>query len=296
MEGHIRRALRHWGMQEMEITPLKPESDGRVIYRAGDMVLKGIPVENRPEEVIRGNAAAHAVLGGQHGMAPGLVRTLDGRDYVRQDGYWWYAMEHINGRQMQETETDLFAIGQLTRKLHALQADHASGMNESKARYYGWFAQKPFKAEFDALLDTLPDWSQQERCFVHTDVGPHNAMLRENGGAVFIDLDDAGQGSRYLDLGWPFIMEFVDFNHATGDMRYRFDLALAFLKGYYGNGTVAREEYDLIWLGAMQMHISYMQTYGPYAVDSLWRILRFGLAQKEALWQAATCGEGKSHV
>lgn len=33
------------------------------------------------------------------------------------------------------------------------------------------------------------------------------------------------------------------------------------------------------------MHISYMQVYGPYAVDSLWKILNFGIAQKETLWE-----------
>ena len=27
-----------------------------------------------------------------------------------------------------------------------------------------------------------------------------------------------------------------------------------------------------------------MQTYGPYAVDSLWKILNFGMEQKEELW------------
>ena len=41
-----------------------------------------------------------------------------------------------------------------------------------------------------------------------------------------------------------------------------------------------------IWMfsGAIQMHISYMQVYGPYAVDSLWKILKFGIEQKETLW------------
>lgn len=46
-----------------------------------------------------------------------------------------------------------------------------------------------------------------------------------------------------------------------------------------------RNEYDLIWKGAVFMHISYMQTYGPYAVDSLWAILNYGMAQKEKLWE-----------
>ena len=48
---------------------------------------------------------------------------------------------------------------------------------------------------------------------------------------------------------------------------------------------ITREEYDLLWQGAVYMHISYMQCYGPYAVDSLWSILKFGMAQKEVLWE-----------
>lgn len=80
-------------------------------------------------------------------------------------------------------------------------------------------------------------------------------MRRKGGEVVLIDLDDAGIGSRYLDLGWAFIMQFVDFNHQTGEMRYRFDLALAFLQGYYGERPLTREEYEWIWQGAVGYRI-----------------------------------------
>ncbi len=111
---------------------------------------------------------------------------------------------------------------------------------------------------------------------------------------MLIDLDDSGIGSRHLDLGWAFIMQFVDFNQETGEMRYRFDLAEAFLHGYYGGAaeiSMSAEEYDLLWQGAVFMHISYMQCYGPEAVDSLWEILKFGMRQKQQLWKNWT---GKS--
>ena len=106
--------------------------------------------------------------------------------------------------------------------------------------------------------------------------------MRSGGEAVLIDLDDAGIGSRHLDLGWAFIMQFVEH---TEDMvlSYRFDLAEAFVRGYYG-GVPSREEYDLVWHGAVYMHISYMKTYDEGAVEPLCRILLFGLEQKETLW------------
>ena len=116
-------------------------------------------------------------------------------------------------------------------------------------------------------------------------------MIREDGKVIFIDLDDAGIGSRYLDAGWPFIMQFVDYNHETEEMKYRFDLAESLLKGYYGDTKITREEYDLLFYGAEQMHISYMQCYGEDAVDSLWKILKFGIDQKEILWRRILCAK-----
>lgn len=172
------------------------------------------------------------------------------------------------------------------REVHSLSDyQYASHLNEDKSKFYGWFGEKPFKREFDQILDALPDFTLLDRCFIHSDVGPHNSIRTADGKIYLIDLDDSGIGSRHLDLGWPFIMQFVDFNHDTGKMKYRFDLAKAFMDGYYDGKKPDRKEYDLLWQGAIYMHISYMQTYGPYAVDSLWKILKFGIDQKEFLWE-----------
>lgn len=129
-------------------------------------------------------------------------------------------------------------------------------MTQSKERYYSWFRDREFVKEFDEILDALPDFEKLDQCFVHKDIGPHNAMLRNNGEVVFIDL------------------------------------ARSFLKGYYGEVGISPEEYEMLFQGAIQMHISYMQTYGPYAVDSLWSILRFGIEQKEKLYAYEETGCG----
>ena len=91
-------------------------------------------------------------------------------------------------------------------------------------------------------------------------------------------------------------MQFVDFDHDMEEMHYRYDLAQSFLRGYYADEIISREEYDLLFQGAIQMHISYMQVYGPYAVDSLWKILLFGIAQKEPLWEMIQENNGSQNV
>lgn len=282
--------------QETVIKCLRPDSPRIVAeVRAGEgrYILKGIPAagddgEARGEQTIRGNASAHLFLGNRIGIAPRIF-PVEGHDeiyYLNRNGYWFYLTEYIEGRPMQATPEDEFLLGRLARRLHSLKGySLPSALDENKRQFYEWFREKPFKPEFDAL----PDFAGYDRCFIHSDLGPHNTIIRENGEAVLVDLDDAGMGSRYLDLGWAFIMQFVE---RTENMRlsYRFDLAQAFLKGYYGTGRLSEEDYELLWQGAVYMHISYMQSYGPGAVDSLWKILRFGLAQKPRLWEMTKNG------
>lgn len=156
-------------------------------------------------------------------------------------------------------------------------------MSEDKQRFYAWFADKSFKPAFDKILDGLPDFRVLDRCLIHTDLGPHNVIVTPDNRLVLIDLDDAGLGSRHLDLGYPFICQFVEHDDEM-NLTYRFDYALAFLRGYYEDEKIPRKEYNGLWDGAVYMQISYMKCYGSEAVDSLWKILEFGLAQKETLW------------
>jgi Putative homoserine kinase type II (protein kinase fold) len=277
-----------WGLANPRAEKQLKDGPDRPVFQivtdSGRYILKGYSLET-PEATVASNISAHRFLGNEMGLAPRVFPARTGEYFICDGGYRFYLMEYIEGRQMEETPEDELLLGQAARKLHALQGyGIKSPFTQRKERYYEWFRDRDFVGEYDAILDGIPDFEQLDQCFVHTDMGPHNAMLSRDGRVVFVDLDDAGIGSRFLDLGWPFIMQFVDFNHDTEEMNYRFDLAVSFLLGYYGEGGVTREEYDLIFRGAELMHISYMQSYGPYAVDSLWKILNYGIAQKEALW------------
>ena len=279
----------YWELRDSCIEKQLHEDSPRLIFiiktDSGRYILKGFPGK-MPETTIKSNVQVHLFLGNEKGFAPRIYPLKRGGYHLCDQGYWFYLMEFIEGRQMKETPEDEYRLGQAAKEMHALQGYSLRAPDDqSKKRFYEWFRDRSFVKEFDAILDNLPDFEKLDQCFIHSDLGPHNAMLSHDGRVIFIDLDDSGIGSRYLDLGWPFIMQFVDFNHETGEMRYRFDLAESFLEGYYGEAVRTREEYDLLFYGAEQMHISYMQSYGPYAVDSLWKILNYGINQKEVLWK-----------
>lgn len=256
----------------------KIEADGQIL------LARGLP-ETVSGETIEGNIAAHEYLGNNRQLAPRILHMPNGASCLKASGFWFYVLEYIEGQNLEENERDQRELGRLLRKLHSFSDyTHPSGLSDDKGEFYGWFREKGFKREFDEILDSLPDFRKLDRCFIHSDIGPHNSLRTKDGDIVLIDLDDAGVGSRYLDLGWPFIMQFVKHERTTGRMSYRTDLAEAFLYGYYGEEEITRQELDLIWQGAVFMHISYMNDYGPEAVGSLWKILKFGMGQKELLW------------
>ncbi len=246
MQGMIRieSVLENWALQDPSVECRLQENSPRLIYRigtdSGRFILKGFPC-GVPETVIQSNVQAHLFLGNEKDLAPRIFPLKTGGYTFCGQGYRFYLMENIEGRQMEETPEDEFRIGQAARKLHGLKGySLRSPMPQDKKRFYTWFRDRSFVREFDAILDELPDFEALDQCFVHTDIGPHNAILRQDGSVIFIDLDDAGTGSRYLDLGWPFIMQFVEFDHKTEEMRYRFDLAVSFLKGYFGAEGITR--------------------------------------------------------
>lgn len=286
--NYCEKAVLNWGFNNIEIVEQFNKDSPRLIFKIRAdgclYILKGISV-SKPKSVVLGNTLAHQYLGNRKGIAPRIIELPDGSLFMESDGFRFYITEFITGKPMPATTENEYHLGRLVKQLHTYKDyEYLSGLNEDKQRFYEWFPKKAFKAEFDVILDTLPDFGEYDRCFIHTDLGPHNTIIGPEGKFILIDLDDAGIGSRYLDIGYAFIMQFVEH---TEDMQlsYRFDLAKAFIDGYYGNNKIPCLEYDMLWNGAVYMCISYMKSFGHDAVDSLWKILKFGMEQKEKLWK-----------
>lgn len=283
----MEHVLKHWDFCQTEVLEQLHENSPRLIYKIKAeklfYLLKGIPAE-MPECVIRGNVTANQFLGNEKGMAPCVIAMKNGSFYVKENGFWFYLLEFIDGHPLEATVENEYLLGRLAKRYHAYtEYQYPAGITGDKQRFYGWFTDRAFKSAFDRILDQLPDFRELDQCLIHTDLGPHNVIMTPDGRLILIDLDDSGLGSRCLDSGYALICQFVEHDDEM-NLWYRFDYAKAFLEGYYGEEEITREEYDALWSGAAYMQISYMQCYGDDAVDSLWKILEFGLAQKEVLW------------
>jgi Ser/Thr protein kinase RdoA (MazF antagonist) len=284
--------LGFWNIKNGKL--LQKFGTGRAVYIVetewGTVVLKEHK-NNLPEKYIVGNIRAHEFLGNKLKIAPEIYHRPDGTAFWKSDTHYYYLMEFIPGLHAQETINDEWLLGEATAKLHQLTGYDfpcAFNLSDQVRTIKTWYGDRKWKSEYDALISSLPNFDLHSQCFIHTDIGPHNAIMR-NGSIVFIDLDDAGIGSKYLDIGYPLIAQFVAYNKKTGETHYKYDVAKAFLEGYCSISSLTKFEYDLIWHGAVLRHIWEMQCYDEAAVEPLWHIANFGLQQKDALLQTLTC-------
>ena len=292
-DNQVRDILLNWGMQDAVVLKQYETQGGRIVCKvqthAGLVILKGQPIAV-PKEQIISDISAYEFLGNRRRMAPKVYYRPGGTALWEDGAYRYCVMEFIDGRQAEETAEDERLLGMATAALHKLTGYARPCLfhvGENLRQFQTWYADRPWKAEFDALLRQMPNFDQYRQCFIHTDIRPANVIIRD-GSAIFIDLDGAGCGSPFLDLGWPFLSQFVEYDKKTKELGYKFELADAYLEGYCREYKLNRTEYDLLWWGAIYTHIYNMQWYGPDDVEPLWRILTFGIAQKDALLQIAS--------
>ncbi len=190
---NIEEILKQWTEQPITVEELYRADAERCIYKIWfggvPYVLKGI-AETKSEKTIHGNVEAYRFLGNEKNISQKIYTTLDGQYYSKAAGYWFYLLEYIVGSNLSETAEDEYQLGKLARKLHSYE-EYAipSALNEDKWRFYGWFSEREFKQEFDCILDGLPDFTGLKKCFIHSDLGPHNAIKRVDGEIFLIDLE-----------------------------------------------------------------------------------------------------------
>ena len=160
----IPAVLEHWNLCNPCVEGQLNEKSPRLIFKistdSGRFVLKGFPCEIS-ETRIRSNVRAHLFLGKEKDFAPQIYPLKEGGYYVSDQGYWFYLMGYIEGRQMKETPEDEYRIGVATRKLHNLQGYSLKSPEiQSKRRFYEWFRDRSFVKEFDAILDNIPDFER----------------------------------------------------------------------------------------------------------------------------------------
>lgn len=301
MAINLNKALSFWGISEFVVFKVVESNEERIIYfirsDGKEYVLK-VFESGHPKGFLEKDTAVLEFLGrNEKKISPKLMKTIGNEKYIKVDDNYMFLMEYIKGAEVSESIQDEFKLGQTAARLHLIEnCTYGSGINVYKQMFnmYGRFENFSFKEEYDEIIDILPDFTSYKNCFIHTDIAPHNAIKTEEGEIIFIDFDDAGVGPMYIDLGLPLIVQCVCFKDilpgqviGKNDKPYfKYEAAKAFYEGYYSVTPLSSEEKELIYYGAIFMHLIYMASCPDEEAEYRWAVLKYAINNKDELMSA----------
>lgn len=290
-----------WGLSNITISRILQKAGERIVYlieaQEGAFVLKIFHPELTLNEIERFTDVLMFLEKVGYCNAPKIMKLLDNSAFTRVEGRFIYMMEFIEGSEVYETQEDEYKLGAALAELHKIKGyAYDSNIDVSKhiSKMLSRFREYPFKNEYDSIVKNLPDFTKLKQSFIHTDICPPNALKSSSGEIILIDFDDAGNGSTFIDLGYPLITQFIQFEERKAGrditdinkLGFNFEMAKSFYDGYFSVTPMTDNDKKLIFDGAVFMQLMYMPIFGEEAVPYMWRILTFALENKSLLLEA----------
>ncbi len=269
----------HWPLSQVQIGPLLKQSGGRLVYeimaKEGKFILKVTDKSKTKEDLERDTFIFQFLKDVGFSHSPFLLKTKSGENFIQKDNAFIYLQEYIEGQIPESSIANHQKLGEITAKIHQIKdyPHQTSFTIESiKSDLIKTAESVPFKKEYEALIDSLPDPSGLPECLIHTDIGLHNTIQKPSGELILVDWDDAGVGKRILDIAFPLISQFV-----TYDLVFREDDARAFYKTYMDHNELTDQEKELLFNASLFFTLMYL----PYGdIDKNWKRVQFALENK----------------
>jgi len=216
--------------------------------------------------------------------APRLLLSREGTNYMLHDGKCIYALSYLEGNEPESNKENYAKLGEVTARLHSLQGYTIPTDFTTEVEIPTMLARaKKFNmnAHYTELVKALPDFSRFPTCLIHTDIGSHNSIQLPNGEIVLVDWDDAGIGTRILDLGFPLICDFV-----TKELVFEKDRAKAFYGAYCSIITLTDEEKGHLFDAGLFYALSYTIFDDSGIVEGQWRKVLWAIEHKDEILTA----------
>jgi Ser/Thr protein kinase RdoA (MazF antagonist) len=211
------------------------------------------------------------------GHVPALVKTRTGRNYQIIGDHPVYILEFIEGVELARTPENCRRLGEIAGALHAIGgyphnylftvADVLPEMLEiAEALRFG--------REYAQIVKALPDFRDLPVALIHGEI-LGNCVQRPDGRIVIVDWDEAGIGTRVLDLGHPLIQVFL-----SEDLDWEGECARGFYEGYFSRVQLDGRELGRIYDAGLFYALRYV-IYGN--TEKRWKRIQFALRNREWL-------------
>lgn len=276
---------RHWALSNPTLVKTLKRSAARVVYEVksleGRFVFK-IADPSKDTDAVAKDMNILRFLGDVGYPAPRILPTSNGEDFIKINENIIYALSLIDGTEPQQTVQNYKLLGIATATLHNLRGyaittnfttDNEIPKMLARAKLYN---MDPL---YEELVRNLPNFSQLPSCVIHTDIGAHNSIQQPDGSIVLIDWDDAGIGTRVLDIGFPLICDFV----SSKDLTFDTDRARGFYDSYSSVIKLTDLEKQYLFDAALFYALSYTIFDESGIVDGQWKKVLSALEQKDKI-------------
>lgn len=292
LNDELKNIAESWGFKTISIKKNMDARGGRTVdlisTEQGDFIAKTFHVSCSEERIRKYTLALEYLNNKSTKLSPKIIINQNNGLFERINDRYIYLMEYIEGEHLQEVPEHEYALGQASAVLHSFtdySLESTIDVSKQIEDMYKRFTEYPFKKEYDSIIHGLPNFKLHKQAFIHTDIGPHNAMLDKQNNVIFVDFDDAGKGSVFIDAGYPLITQFVRYQK-SGELAFNEANAKAFYEGYFSKAKLDAKEKELLFHGAVFMQLMYMPCFGEEAVLPMWRILKYAMDNKERIMTA----------
>ena len=274
---------KHWPLTHVKLGSILQKSGervtGEIISDQGKYVYK-IADPIKTAEAMKKDTAVFDVLNEKSfPYIPKLLKTKNLQDFQPLEHKFVYVLEFIEGKNPEQTPETFSKLAEIMVSLHDIKGYpyktdfKASGVIRD---LYKNSESYSFGAEYRKILDQLPNFDQFPQALIHTDIAPNNAIQKPGGSIILVDWDDAGIGTRVLDLGVLVINVFVNEN-----LEYNQANAKAFFNSYLSRKKLTELEINHIFDAGLFFSCMYI-IYGK-GLEKNWARIKWAMKHRKML-------------
>src|SRR6266702_1933402 len=265
---------RYWSLHDVTVvskSPLggTPRLVHHITSNEGDFILKAAD-ESKGAAAVERDISIFEFLERHQFPAQKLLLTKTGKPFIENDGRYWYMLSYVEGEHPTRTPDNFRQLGELTAQLHSLE-DYTIQTSFTFAKEMELMRERAIAQhapeKYLQLVNQLPDLSTFPTALIHTDIGMNNAIQDHSGQIYFIDWDDAGIGTRILDICFPLICGFL-----SEDLHFEADNARAFYQGYLTHANLTDEERAHLFDAALFYVLMYTMDDKDFLKKALWAV------------------------
>ena len=271
----------YWPLTDVSLENVLQESGERVVSvitsREGRFVSK-VSTEWRSAQQSEGHAPIFDFLReANFGHVPAILKTRTGRNYQEIGDHPVYILEFIEGEELVRTRENCRRLGEILGALHAIKGyphSYLFSVADVIPEMFEIAKTLSFGQEYAQIVGTLPDFEDLPLALIHGEV-LGNCIQDPAGRMVIVDWDEAGNGTRVLDLGHPLIQVFL-----SEDLEWDELAAKGYYEGYFSRIELGDREIGCIFDAGLFYALRYI-IYGD--TGKRWERIKFAIRNRERL-------------